>query len=72
MPNALPARMECHHGCELPALLSAKGWIVSDGGTTEVFLPVSAEMKLLNTNTVVTRDHLVPTTVSIFSVDLPR
>jgi hypothetical protein len=62
--------MECRQDSDLPALLKDRGWIVTSGGTNEVFLPVSAEMKLNGTNTTVARDHLVPTEVSLWTLDL--
>jgi hypothetical protein len=70
-PDCFPARMECRQDSELPNILREQGWILANGGTNEVFLPVSAEMKLNGINITVARDHLVPTTVAVWEIFIP-
>jgi hypothetical protein len=72
-PNALPARMEALPDSELPELLRAKGWLVTDGGQSDVFLPEKAEITLAGgrTPSKITTDRLVATTVSLWQIDLP-
>jgi hypothetical protein len=74
VPNAFPATMECKADNDLPELLKAKGWIVSNGGTNEVFLPETVEYTQMGgrTATKVAVDRLIQTTVLLWTIDLPR
>jgi hypothetical protein len=70
-PNIWPARLECRVGSDLPETLKSKGWLVSDGGQAEVFLPVSEQVKQAGGVTSVTIQSLQPTTINVFLVTYP-
>jgi hypothetical protein len=73
-PGSFPARVECKTDSDLPEQLAAKGWIVSNGGTNEVFLPERVEYVQSGgrTGTKVEVDRLVATTVALWTIDLPK
>lgn len=57
-PNLFPCRMECKVDSDLPGLLKAKGWIVSNAGTTPCFLPTDDQ-------------RLEPATVDVWELSIP-
>jgi hypothetical protein len=64
-------RFEVEPGSELPELLRDKGYALRDAGATERFLPVAEEVKQRG-GTKITVQHLVPTAISIFQLELPQ
>jgi hypothetical protein len=71
-PSQFPLKFECKPDTDLPKLLANLGYLISDAGSAERFMPEAVEMRQNGTNNTVTIDRLAPTTVSIWTLDLPR
>jgi len=69
-PDVPKMTFECEISSELPELLRRRGFDVLPAGTAERLLPTSETVTENGTTRKVIRQHVVPTTVSVFEFAL--
>jgi ABC-type taurine transport system substrate-binding protein len=69
-PDVSPIRFECAPTATLPEILRQQGYEVREAGTAERLLPVT-EMVAQSATRTVARQHVEPTMIAVFELDMP-
>jgi hypothetical protein len=72
IPGIWPLVFEATLDSPLPEYFRSKGYGISSGGTASRFLPCTEQFRQAGNVTSVSIQHLKPTEVQVWSLDLPR